>query len=283
MSFASITVMPIQDLREKLLGGEISGRTIVIASTHYPDKAGWLRMEFAKRGMERTLVLEYYDVEDPENKGAFSIPMAAEVRDLVGPALSAEEGFEVVCSCDGGKSRSAGIAAALMRFAGEPAAHSEASLWAWKSPNLLVYGRVLQATGAEPTERELESRRRIKRAASLAGSAKKGIHIMHLNDCAFRAVAEGSKTVEVRLLDEKRGRISSGNLLLFSETGNPAKLIAAWAEDLIVRNSFDELFSDPSIVTASGFESKRQAVEGMGRIYGPDPSSAALAIHLRLV
>ena len=50
------------------------------------------------------------------------------------------------------------------------------------------------------------------------------IHELHLDPAPFLAIAEGRKTVEMRLFDEKRQRISRGDTLHLIERGTGKSL-----------------------------------------------------------
>ena len=50
------------------------------------------------------------------------------------------------------------------------------------------------------------------------------IHHMNLHPQPFEMIAEGKKTIELRLLDEKRKQIAVGDSLVFTNTENGEKL-----------------------------------------------------------
>ena len=43
-------------------------------------------------------------------------------------------------------------------------------------------------------------------------------HYMNLNPQPFEMIAQGKKTIELRLLDEKRKKIAAGDVLIFTNT-----------------------------------------------------------------
>ena len=47
-------------------------------------------------------------------------------------------------------------------------------------------------------------------------------HYMNLQPQPFEMIAEGYKTIELRLLDEKRQKIAVGDVLVFTNTADPA-------------------------------------------------------------
>lgn len=69
-------------------------------------------------------------------------------------------------------------------------------------------------------------------------------HMMNLNPSPFKMIREGNKTIELRLYDEKRKRISIGDTITFVNTDNPNDAICASVIDLFVFDSFDELYKN---------------------------------------
>ena len=50
-------------------------------------------------------------------------------------------------------------------------------------------------------------------------------HIMNLNPSPFKMIREGNKTIELRLYDEKRKKLSIGDTITFINTDNPNDVI----------------------------------------------------------
>ncbi|MBQ7939199.1 MAG: RNA-binding protein [Clostridia bacterium] len=67
-------------------------------------------------------------------------------------------------------------------------------------------------------------------------------HIMKLHPGPFAKIKDGSKTIELRLYDEKRRRISVGDTIQFVNTEDPADMVCLRVRDLFVFDSFDELY-----------------------------------------
>ncbi len=65
---------------------------------------------------------------------------------------------------------------------------------------------------------------------------------MKLNPTPMKMFREGFKTIELRLYDEKRKKISVGDTIKFINTGDITDTIDVIVEDLFVFNSFDELY-----------------------------------------
>ena len=67
------------------------------------------------------------------------------------------------------------------------------------------------------------------------------IHNMKLNDKPFNKIKEGTKTIELRLLDEKRKLLNIKDIIEFTNIITNEK-ISAEVLDLYKYNSFEELF-----------------------------------------
>lgn len=71
--------------------------------------------------------------------------------------------------------------------------------------------------------------------------ADKTIHNMQLADAPFRAIKSGTKTVEMRLNDERRRGILAGDLILFTHRDNGDTMLARVVSKTAY-NSFHELY-----------------------------------------
>lgn len=69
------------------------------------------------------------------------------------------------------------------------------------------------------------------------------LHCMKLNTEPFLNIENGTKTIELRLNDEKRRKLSEGDFIEFTMTTNPERKLLAVVERLHVFESFDELYS----------------------------------------
>lgn len=67
-------------------------------------------------------------------------------------------------------------------------------------------------------------------------------HIMKLHPGPFSKIKDGSKTIELRLYDEKRQRISVGDTIRFVNTVNAADAVVVLVRNLFIFDSFDELY-----------------------------------------
>ena len=67
-------------------------------------------------------------------------------------------------------------------------------------------------------------------------------HYMNLRPQPFSMIALGEKTVELRLLDEKRKQISTGDTLVFTSTDDSEARISCTVAALHVFSDFSELY-----------------------------------------
>lgn len=69
----------------------------------------------------------------------------------------------------------------------------------------------------------------------------KMIHNMKLNPAPFVMIKSGQKTIELRLFDEKRQQIKSGDMIVFTSTTTGENLNTT-VVNLHLFNSFEELY-----------------------------------------
>ena len=70
------------------------------------------------------------------------------------------------------------------------------------------------------------------------------IHEMNLHPQPFALIADGRKTIELRLYDEKRQQITIGDEIIFTCTEPPYDTLQAEVVGLYQYNSFRELYAD---------------------------------------
>jgi len=110
----------------------INPSVLVIACTSYPEK-------YAKLISSRFFLLDFDDITNPDRKNSFQEHHVVSTLQFVEEAF--ENGAEIekiIASCDGGRCRSAALAAALMLLFGQ---NDELPIWnnnAYK-PNKLVF------------------------------------------------------------------------------------------------------------------------------------------------
>ena len=68
------------------------------------------------------------------------------------------------------------------------------------------------------------------------------IHYMNLHPQPFSMIANGRKTIELRLFDEKRQLISIGDTLIFTNTKDAHSTIACVVEKVHIFTNFEELY-----------------------------------------
>ena len=150
-----IIVMGLLKLRYEVDEMKDLDLSAALISTSMPERAA-CSGKFA-----RSLVLNYDDVISPADSSAFTPALARKASEFV---LSlGEEITNLYVACDFGTSRSAAIAAAIMRHLG----YEELSIWANPSyhPNPLVYSLMSCALGVPVREDEIEELRRINEQA----------------------------------------------------------------------------------------------------------------------
>ena len=69
-------------------------------------------------------------------------------------------------------------------------------------------------------------------------------HIMNLNPSSMYKIRSGNKTIEMRLYDEKRKRISVGDIIKFVNTEDPDDSLYVTVINLFVFASFTELYNN---------------------------------------
>ena len=70
------------------------------------------------------------------------------------------------------------------------------------------------------------------------------IHEMQLRDVPFRKISDGLKTIELRLNDEKRQNVKTGDFIEFSHNDYPDRKILVKVIALHHFDSFAELFNN---------------------------------------
>ena len=69
-------------------------------------------------------------------------------------------------------------------------------------------------------------------------------HVMKLSPSPFWLMAEGKKTIELRLYDEKRKAISVGDTITFVNSEDSSAVLNVIVVELFAFNSFDELYQN---------------------------------------
>ncbi|OZU87133.1 hypothetical protein CIL03_18280 [Virgibacillus indicus] len=111
-------------------------------------------------------------------------------------------------------------------------------------------------------------------------------HKMGLFDQPFQSIKSGRKTVEVRLNDEKRRKVSIGNIIEFAKVPQQGETLKVEVLDLKRYDSFKEMYED---ITAEDMGAEGRSVDEMVKntykIYSPEQEKVwgTLAITIKLV
>ena len=69
-------------------------------------------------------------------------------------------------------------------------------------------------------------------------------HVMQLNDGPFCSIKDKSKTIEMRLFDEKRQKIKVGDVIKFLKKSNRDEFVFAKVKNLHRFKNFEELYKN---------------------------------------
>lgn len=97
-------------------------------------------------------------------------------------------------------------------------------------------------------------------------------HFMKLNKSPFESIANGEKTIELRLYDEKRSIIKVGDEIEFSETDNESNKILTKVIALHRFNTFKELYNSLPL-TKCGYTPENVSIasyKDMQKYYSPE-------------
>lgn len=109
-------------------------------------------------------------------------------------------------------------------------------------------------------------------------------HEMKLKPIPFDLIKSGEKTIEVRLLDEKRQLIKLGDTITFSKLPELSESLTVVVQELLKYPDFESLFTDfpPENFGAKGWSVKDQS-ENMYQYYSVDEVKkyGVLAIRIK--
>lgn len=71
---------------------------------------------------------------------------------------------------------------------------------------------------------------------------------MRLNPAPMKMFREGRKTIELRLYDEKRKKLSVGDTIKFINTSDITDVLNVTVEELFIFDSFDELYKSLTLL-----------------------------------
>ena len=109
-------------------------------------------------------------------------------------------------------------------------------------------------------------------------------HTMNLNPVPFSMIKNGTKTIELRLYDEKRSKISIGDTIRFCNSENPSETILTEVTDLYVFDSFDELYKNLPLSECGYTEDNicEASAKDMEKYYSPERQRqfGVIGIHI---
>ncbi len=148
-----IQIYPIKILYRIAEEADLSECAAIVSSSYEADRS-------RLNGFLKLLLLAFDDVGEGGNN-AFNADLANEVRIFL-DSLPDNTDTLFVC-CDYGESRSAAMAAAIMRYKGA----DEMKVWRNPKyhPNVLVYGTLCEALGVPISHKEISEREEISRKA----------------------------------------------------------------------------------------------------------------------
>ncbi len=108
-------------------------------------------------------------------------------------------------------------------------------------------------------------------------------YFMHLNGVYFDKVVNGSKTIELRLNDEKRSKINVGDTITFKNRSND-DTISVIVTNLYYYNNFEELYKHTDKLKIGYEESDIASPADMNTIYSNEQQMkyGVVAIEFKL-
>ena len=95
---------------------------------------------------------------------------------------------------------------------------------------------------------------------------------MKLNSLPFEMIESGRKTIELRLYDEKRRKISVGDMIRFMLVDDESKELVVKVKELYIFSSFEELYKALPL-TECGYTTdtvKHASPKDMQKYYTPE-------------
>ncbi len=110
------------------------------------------------------------------------------------------------------------------------------------------------------------------------------VHYMHLEKKPFEKILKGTKTVELRLFDEKRSKISVGDIIEFARLPDGDRILVAQVAALHRAASFEELAEAVSFAKC-GSNPRGEMAGFMDKYYSPEKQKkyGALGIEIRVL
>lgn len=95
------------------------------------------------------------------------------------------------------------------------------------------------------------------------------LHEMKLQDDPFKKISDGTKTIEMRLYDEKRRKLKSGDLIEFTNITSNEKL-KIQVINLYRYKDFDELYQNHDKVSIGYNENEKANPSDMSMYYSDE-------------
>lgn len=109
------------------------------------------------------------------------------------------------------------------------------------------------------------------------------IHNMKLQNDPFMMIDNGSKTIELRLYDEKRQKINIGDTIIFQKEPELEITMKVKVIGLLRYNTFEELFEDFDIeMLADKSMTKQELLNVLEEFYTPEKQKQYGVVGIRI-
>ncbi len=110
------------------------------------------------------------------------------------------------------------------------------------------------------------------------------IHELRLNKEPFEAIKKGNKTIEMRLYDDKRKLIKTGDTINFKLRDDETKKLIAEVVDIKVYRNFNELYSNYNKIALGYDQDENADPKDMLKYYSDQEQKeyGVVAIHIKL-
>ena len=107
---------------------------------------------------------------------------------------------------------------------------------------------------------------------------------MHLDEKSFKKIKNGTKTIEVRLYDEKRRELKVGDIITFDNRSNDEKLKVK-VTNLYVYKNFEELYKHHDKITLGYNEDEIASPSDMRMYYSFEDTikNGVVAIEIEVI
>ncbi len=111
------------------------------------------------------------------------------------------------------------------------------------------------------------------------------IHNMKLNDAPFEMIQKGQKTIELRLNDEKRQLIKTGDRIIFSKATEAEKKLETLVKEIHSFDSFEELYKSLPLEKCGYLpeEIKDASYKDMEEYYSPERQAQFGVLGIEIV